>query len=99
MKKVFKDAIDHGNIVILKQYVYLNFIAYKYKEINRVIGCHECDAYNECSIILLKGDKNNTSQCRSAMGMHDIRFHYDRIREDDLSLILSRYLLRIRNKV
>lgn len=99
MKKVFKDAIDHGDIVILKQYVYLNFIAYKYKEINRVIGCHECDAYNECSLILLKGDKNNTNQCRFAIGMYNIRFHYDRIREDDLSLILSRYLLRICNKV
>lgn len=99
MKKVFKDAIDHGDIVILKQYVYLNFIAYKYKEINRVIGCHECYAYNECSLILLKGDKNNTNQCRFAIGMYNIRFHYDRIREDDLSLILSRYLLRICNKV
>lgn len=93
MKKVFKDAIDHGDIVILKQYVYLNFIAYKYKEINRVIGCYECDARNECSIILLKGDKNNINQCRSSIGMYDIRFHYEMIREGDLSLFLSRYLL------
>lgn len=98
MKKVFKDAIDHGDIVILKQYVYLNFIAYKYKEINRVIGCHECDAYNECSLILLKGDKNNINQCMFVKGMDKIRFHYEMIREDDLSLFLSRYLLRIRNK-
>lgn len=98
MKKVFKDAIDQGDIVILKQYVYLNFIGYKYEVINSAIGCHECDAHNECSIILLKGDKNNTNQCRSSIGMYNIRFHYEMIREDDLSLFLSKYLLRIRNK-
>lgn len=99
MKKVFRDAIDHGDIVILKQYVYLNFIGYKYEVINSTIGCYDCDALNDCSIILLKGDKNNINQCMFVKGMDKIRFHYEMIREDDLSLFLSRYLLRIRNKV
>ena len=34
MKNVFRDAIDHGDIVILKRYVYLNFIA-----LNKVPVC------------------------------------------------------------
>lgn len=90
MKLTIEEMIDNGDIVLLKRYIYLDCIGYKYKVVNRYINCMECDLFDRCSILLLKGDKNNPHSCMQK----DIRFHYRRIKMGDLSLFLSRYLFK-----
>lgn len=99
MKPELKSLIEENKVELIRSYVYKRYIGYEIKVLwpHRFMICRFCDLHkvNNC-LSIIDDDINNVNNCITVESISDtvrIRYLYERISSENISLFLSRYLL------
>lgn len=99
MRSELNKLISEGKISIASSHTYKSYIVYKLTVVDKatIVTCYYCDLYEISCNNIIHGDKNNITKCRS-LDIHgnpiQVRYLYEKMDVGNVSLFLSRYLLK-----
>lgn len=102
MNDNLKVSINKGESVIVDSYIYKNYIVYRYHRLNHFNACSSCSLHlNPGCYSIIKDDKDNPQNCSTyivnsdgGISLTSLRYSYERINMSNISLFLSRLLIK-----